>query len=127
MVGPIVFVPPFELLDETNPAHPATASAATTALNWIRKIGRRTTTTPKVEVSGWARFEAAVSGKRTGLSRNARAIHTLFLVLSLNVGEGSYTWTEGQFSAGESDGSSLDPQYELANWPKMVPHCRKSS
>jgi len=46
IVGAIVFVPPFEV-EETDPAQPATASAATTALNGIRKVGRRTGTTPK--------------------------------------------------------------------------------
>jgi hypothetical protein len=42
-------------------------------------------------------------------------MRTRSLALSLNAHEGNCTWTEGQFSARGFHGSSLNPQYELAN------------
>jgi hypothetical protein len=53
-------------------------------------------------------------------------MHTLPLALSLDVAEGNYTWTEGQFSP-RVRWLLSDPRYKLANWTKPALHSRKSS
>ena len=91
IVGATGLFPLFELLDEITPAQPADASAARTALACNnKKIGRRTGAPPcQIERPGWVGH--SFGEKRTGLSRDAAAMHTHSLTCSLIGNKGNYT------------------------------------